>query len=268
MRILGKETTTKMLAFIAIMALCAGFASAALVNYVANSMTATVTVSPEPGLTVGVVKDLQADPTDPAIAWQTSGTIDLTGAGFTAGDTSIITLMVDNPTSVPIAASLNLALSYADTGVPAVGDPGNCNPATGEYSAPGAGTCLVCNGGTTLCVDGEEFDVIGMEMWNSAIGKWDPELDNTFGLGGCIQNGLPNAGDISNWGYNDGTNCWWNFQDELSTAPPANPLIASQGPITIQPGTQYIAVALKTKADPSANVQLAPGQYSLTVTTS
>lgn len=253
-----KKMKTRTLALFCLLALCVGVASAALITYVSTAMSATVTVTPQQGLAVGVVQGLEADPTA-TTGWQTSGNIDLTGTGFTAGDTAIITIMVNNSAGVPIATNLNMILGYAD--ISGVGDPMNCD-ATGAYG--GSSTCLVCGG--ALCIDGQEFDVFGLKIWNNALVKYDPELDNTFGLGGCVQHGL-NAGDISNWGYNDGTECWWNYQDELEAGTsPSNPLTLSM-PVTIQPGVQYMAVALKTKADPTANVQIAPGIYNFTVGT-
>lgn len=285
MKIGKRDISKKMLVFAVVALMCIGFASAALINYAVTSMQATLVVTPQTGLVVGVLQGFDGivDPSTLS-GWDFTGPVDLTGTGFTAGDVAVITIMVNNTATAPITTNINMALSYADTA--AVGEPNNCI-ADGSYSAPGAGQCILASNGCLdagtglpgLCIDGQELDVFGIAMWNNALVKWDPEVtDNPFGIdcGSVEPRDLGNPDVLTPGGFNiegyldaAGTGCFWNFQNALETSTaPANPLTFTQGPITLNPGVQYIAVALKTKADPSNNVQIAPGTYSLTVGTS
>lgn len=265
MKIGNKNISKKMLVFAILTLVLAVPAFAALINYAVSSMTATVNVSPQAGLTVGVVEGFAETPTNGTITWQTTGTVNLTN--ITSGDVSIVTIMLNNPTTANITTTLNLSVSYFDVGG-VVGDPNNCG-SNGSYVAPGAGNCSVCGG--QLCISGQEFDVVGLAMWNGALARWDPTVfNNPFSTLDCVDMGLTVPGAFNANGYLDltGTACFWNVKSTLLGAvTPANPLVASS-PVTIQPGVQYIAVALKTVADPANNIQIAPGQYSLTVSTS
>ncbi|HLC46492.1 MAG TPA: hypothetical protein VJI75_02000 [Candidatus Nanoarchaeia archaeon] len=256
-------TRTAMLAVLVI--LLAGTASAALVRYAQNNMTATVDVAAASGLTVGVVQGLEADPTLTA-GWQTSGTLGLTG--LTAGGTSIITMMINNPTGAALSTNLNMNLTYLAAA--GLADPNNCD-ASGGYDPSGTSACAICgSAGNELCIDAQEFEVIGFKEWNNAVGKWDPELDTPFSSQDCADRGITVNGTYNNGAYYapDGTDCWWNIQDEIAAGTtPANPLVMASTSVNVPAGVVYYAVALRTKADPANNLQIAPGTYSLTVST-
>ncbi len=264
MKVRGKELTKKMVVMLALGLLLAGTASAALVNYVSNSLTASVDVSAV-SLELGLA---EADPADPTTfsGWDdgSGGVIPLTG--ITAGDDSeIVTLMISNPTSQDLTADVNIALNYINT--EGIDDPENCD-ANGMYDPAGSEPCAVCGlSNDELCMDGQEFEVIGVRVWNDEYDRWGPRVNsNPFG-DNCEDAGITVAGDYNDEVYYDGNHCYWNFADEVQAQVSAgeNPLtLIGTSNQNIPPGALYTQILVKSKFDGTSGLQIAPGEYSLT----
>jgi len=257
MKIKGKEITKKTVLFLLVGLFVIGVASAALVNYISNSVTASVDVSAV-GLNLGIVSGFAVDPVSAIYDDGSSGPIAL--PGIMAGEDSGVTVMISNPTTSDLVADINIGLSYVTSLSLPADDPMNCD-ATGAYDPTGTLTCAICGPlNDELCMDGQELDVLGIRTWNNALSKWDPEPSVCTGLGMV-------AGDFDNNYYYDGSLCFWNFLDELMALglAPANPMILiQQSNQNIPPGALYTQLVIKSKLDNVNGVQIAPGQYSLT----
>jgi len=251
MKIGGREINKTMLVLGTMALLFVGLASAALISYVSNSLQADVTVTGA-GINIGAVEGLAADPT--VVAYDFTGPIGLTG--IMSGGESSITVVINN-TAPPIAAAdVSMLLSYNDDASP-LADPLNCDP---NQMYGGVLTCFnVANCGSELCLDGQEFEAVGVRTWDGAA--WEGPATACVGK-------LPGEYDNNEYLSLDGVSCFWNFQDELaaSVANGQNPLTLIQ--LSSQPiptGAMYSQIAVKTTLDTTNMVQIAPGDYSLSV---
>lgn len=258
MKFRGKEISKKIVTLILVGLFAVGLAGATLVSYLSNAMTATVTVNPV-GLTVGTSASLTgADPS--GLGYDTSGIAQLTSPIINAGDSTGTTVQIANTgADIPAdSSSVSLGLSYTSSA--GYADPMNCINGVSQLDGSGTESCDVCDaaglGGASPCIDGQEFEVIGISVWDGS--NWQPNL----GAVACVS-------PVYYWDTAS-SRCFWNFKSavEASGTLPANPASVVSFPITsaIPSGTSFYGqILVKTATYPASFLQIASGDYSLSV---
>lgn len=249
MKILRKEISKKVLTFVFVALFTIGLASAALVGYISNSITATVDVQTPilmTGLETGAYDD---NPTGLSYLAPVDNVITVPLTNTYQGGETIITVKIKNNANYAVNTGLNLSLLYKN-------ELGDIEP--------------------TDVITGEEFDVIGTREWNQAIGRWDPKVDNNpFSTTDCTDYGVTAPGQFNSHNYlsNDGSSCFWNFADDITEG--VNALGMAANPISISTSDMgitipvpansetYGQIALRTRM--SGGTVIAPGEYTLTL---
>lgn len=241
MNMMGKEISKKLILLIIVGGFCIGLASAAVVTFISNSMSATVNVE-TPLLITG-----QLGLVDPATYVGVQPVLPLTDTY--QGGVALATMRVQNLANSEVMTGLYASVQYNNI-----------------YAIPLASDDIT----------GAEFDVIGGRSWHNTWLKWDPEVSVCQAH---INSNTGNPMLVGEWDndyyyFNDGTAdyCFWNYADEIQAAisggfiPAANPLVVDTSALgltfPVPAGlSEYRQIAIKTHL--GGGTAIAPGDYVL-----